>query len=119
MSFLEDRELTPIELEIKSARDRFDDIVSVLEARGLNLESTLTRLEQYQIAYNDLILWLECAEDIQIKWTPVENDVETILKNFHEYQVNFILGFCILFTGSIPSNANKPLILFVLTNWFI
>lgn len=87
---LGERELTPLEREVKSARDRFDDIVSVLEARGINLESTLTRFEQYQVAYTDLITWLECAEDIQIKWTNPSNDLQSIVKYVHEFRVCII-----------------------------
>ena len=87
MSFLENREPTPIELEVKSSRDRFDDIVTVLESRGVNLEATLTESEQYQVAYNDLSSWLDCAYDIQVKWKPVGSDLETVRRQYVEHQV--------------------------------
>ena len=79
--------MTPIELEVKSCRDRYDDIITVLEARGLNLESTLTQAEQYQVAYNDIMAWLDCAEDIQIKWKPLGATLEIVRLQYVEHQV--------------------------------
>ncbi|XP_065668233.1 dystonin isoform X8 [Hydra vulgaris] len=83
----EDRQLTPIELEVKSCRDRYDDIITVLEARGLNLESTLTQSEQYHVAYNDIMAWLDCAEDIQMKWKPLGSTLEIVRLQYVEHQI--------------------------------
>ena len=75
---------------MKNARDRFDDIVTVLEARGVNLETTLTNSERYQVSYNDLITWLDSAEDIQSRWQSPGKDLDTVRRQYLEHRVGNI-----------------------------
>ena len=86
----ENREKTPVEEEISRIRARFDDIVSILESRGVILEATLTDAEAYQTLHTDLIGWLESAEEVQRSWAPVGNDLITIRRQYAEHQVTFI-----------------------------
>lgn len=84
---IENRQSTPVEKEVKRIRDRFEDIMSILEARGVNLEATLSEAEQYNAVYTDLIVWLDSAEDAQQKGTPVGNDLVTVRRQYLEHQV--------------------------------
>ena len=76
-----------IEIEVKAARDRFDDIVTVLESRGVNLEATLTQSEQYQVTYNNVVAWLDCVEECQANWKSIGSDLNTVRKQYAEFQV--------------------------------
>ena len=76
-----------IEIEVKAARDRFDDIVTVLESRGVNLEATLTQSEQYQVTYNNVVSWLDCVEERQANWKSIGSDLNTVRKQYAEFQV--------------------------------
>ena len=84
---LDKHEKTPVEEEVTRIRARFDDIVAILESRGVNLEATLTDAEQYQTMHTDLIGWLESGEEVQRHWSPVGNDLITIRKQYAEHQV--------------------------------
>lgn len=77
-------------MEVKKIRDRFEDIMSILEARGINLESTLSEAEQYNVVYTDVIAWIDSMEDAQQKWTPVGNDLITVRRQYLEHQVSLM-----------------------------
>ena len=97
---LENRPLTPVESEVKVIRTRFDDIMSILEARGVNLESTLSEAEQYQVFNTNAISLLDNADDIQKKWSPVSNELITVRRQYLEHQVyskNFV-SLCLVFS---------------------
>ena len=87
-NFIDKRDMTPVEDEVKRIRGRFDDIVSILEARGINLEATLNDAEQYQTLHIELLAWLDSAEEVQQKWKPVGNDLITIRRQYLEHQVS-------------------------------
>ena len=80
-------EKTAIEEEVSRIRARFNDIVTILESRGVNLEATLTEAEQYQTLYVDVLAWLESAEEAQRKWSPIGNDLITLRKQYLDHQV--------------------------------
>uniref|UniRef100_A0A7M5WLK9 KASH domain-containing protein n=1 Tax=Clytia hemisphaerica TaxID=252671 RepID=A0A7M5WLK9_9CNID len=80
-------ERTAIEDEVSRIRARFNDIVTILESRGVNLEATLTEAEQYQTLHVDVLAWLESAEEAQRKWSPIGNDLITLRKQYLDHQV--------------------------------
>ena len=88
--YVDKREKTPVEEEIFRIRARFDDIVTILESRGVNLEATLTDAEQYQTMHTDLIGWLESAEEVQRHWSAIGHDLITIKKQYTEHQVGLL-----------------------------
>ena len=57
------------------------------------MESTLTRLEQYQVAYTNVIGWLECAEDVQTQWSALPLNAQIVMENYQDYKVYCLCEF--------------------------
>ena len=82
-----------IEDEVTSVRERFDDICTILEARGMNLDTTLNQSEKYQTAYNEITMWLESAESVQQQQEPISNNLEMLRKQLMEQRVSCLYDY--------------------------
>eukprot|EP00794_Sanderia_malayensis_P004519 gene4519-5115_t len=75
---IEQQRLLAIEEEVTLIRGRFDDIVTILEARGRNIDVTLSQADRYSIVYNEVIMRLESAERFQLKQRPISENLEEL-----------------------------------------
>ena len=91
MLFSEPQTIHSIEEEVASIRDRFDDIVTILEARGTNIDVTLSQADKYNIAFNEVSMWLDSADGFELRQLPISDDLEELQKQMSEQRVRIFV----------------------------
>ena len=84
---LEPQNIVVIEEEVKSIRERFDDIVTILEARGSNIDVTLSQTDKYNAACNEIAMLLDSAEAFILQQGPPADDLDSLQKQLSEQRV--------------------------------
>ncbi|XP_065062306.1 titin-like isoform X4 [Rhopilema esculentum] len=80
----EPQSISAIEEEVKSIRERFTDVVTILEARGSNIDVTLSQTDKYNIAFNEVSMLMESAEGFILRQGPISDDLDVLQKQLGE-----------------------------------
>ena len=83
----EPQSISAIEEEVKSIRERFTDVVTILEARGSNIDVTLSQTDKYNIAFNEVSMLMESAEGFILRQGPISDDLDVLQKQLGEQRV--------------------------------
>lgn len=80
---------------MKSIRERFNDIVTILEARGSNIDLTLSQTDKYNIAFNEVAMMMDSAEGFILRQGPLSDNLEDLQKQLSEQRVSAPLSSCL------------------------
>ena len=84
---LEPQSIAAIDEEVKSLRERFSDIVTILEARGSNIDVTLSQTDKYNSASNEVAMLMDSAEAFILQQGPPADDLDSLQKQLSEQRV--------------------------------
>ena len=91
---LEPQSIAAIDEEVRSIRERFDDIVTILEARGSNIDVTLSQTDKYNIAYNEIAMLMDSAEGFILRQGQVADDLDNLQRQLSEQRVS-VFFYCL------------------------
>lgn len=83
----EPRSIAAIEEEVQSIRERFDDIVTILEARGSNIDVTVSQTDKYNIAFNEVAMLMDSAEAFILQQGPPADNLDSLQRQLSEQRV--------------------------------